>query len=199
MRGRPAPNGCCPTERRTRARTRPRRPWRRSSRRFRGAQRRRSAAQRCPRSRADFRPDHSGRARGDRAARGHAGPPRRRWGQAEAAGTADDEAPGLCQSVSAAVPIVSAERLRHRSRKGYQGAMRDRVCAPRRVRDLRCPESVGIIRVASGDGEQEMITDFFPQIQDSTENDAPSRSGGLGCRSWHGLSSLWSGILEAIG
>ena len=28
--------------------------------------------------------------------------------------------------------------------------------------DLRCPESVGIIRVASGDREQEMITEFFP-------------------------------------
>ena len=26
--------------------------------------------------------------------------------------------------------------------------------------DLRCPESVGIIRVASGDGEQETIADF---------------------------------------
>ena len=199
MPGPPAPNGCCPTERRTRARTRPRRPWRCSSRRFRGAQRRRSAAQRCPRPRADLRPDHSGRARGYRAARGHAAPSRRRRGQAEAGGTADDEAPGACQSVCAAVPIVSAERLRHRSRKGYQGAMRDRVCAPRRVRDLRCPESVGIIRVASGDGEQEMIAEFFPQIQDSTENDASSRSGGLGCQTWHGLSSPWLGILEAIG
>jgi predicted PolB exonuclease-like 3'-5' exonuclease len=31
--------------------------------------------------------------------------------------------------------------------------------------------------VASGDGEQEMITDFFPQIQDSTENHASIRSG----------------------
>ena len=67
-----------------------------------------------------------------------------------------------------------------------------------RLCDLRRPESVGIIRVASGDGEQKMITEFFPQIQDSTENDASRRSGGLGCRSWHGLSSPWSGILEAI-
>ena len=25
--------------------------------------------------------------------------------------------------------------------------------------------------MASGDGEQEMITEFFPQIQDSTENE----------------------------
>ena len=33
--------------------------------------------------------------------------------------------------------------------------------------DLRYPESVGIIRVVSGDGEQEMSTVFFPQIQDS--------------------------------
>ena len=33
--------------------------------------------------------------------------------------------------------------------------------------DLRYPESVGIIRVASSDGEQEMIADFPPQIQDS--------------------------------
>ena len=65
--------------------------------------------------------------------------------------------------------------------------------------DLRYPESVGIIRVASGDGEQEMITEFFTQIQDSTENDAPSRSGGLGCRSWHGLSIPWLGILESMG
>ena len=64
---------------------------------------------------------------------------------------------------------------------------------------LRCPESVGIIRVASGDGEQETIAEFFPQIQDSTANDASSRLGGRGCRSWHGLSSPWSGILEAIG
>jgi hypothetical protein len=53
--------------------------------------------------------------------------------------------------------------------------------------------------VVSADGEQEMIAEFFPQIQDSTENDASSRSGGLGCRSWHGLSSPWLGILEAIG
>ena len=53
--------------------------------------------------------------------------------------------------------------------------------------------------MASGDGEQEMITDFFPQIQDSTENHASIRSGGLRCRSWHGLSSPWLGILEAIG
>jgi len=68
-----------------------------------------------------------------------------------------------------------------------------------RLCDLRCPESVGIIRVVSADTEQEMITEFFPQIQDSTENDASSRLGGLGCRSWHGLSSPWSGILEAIG
>jgi len=30
---------------------------------------------------------------------------------------------------------------------------------------------VGIIWVVSGDGEQEMITEFFPQIQDSTENE----------------------------
>ncbi len=67
------------------------------------------------------------------------------------------------------------------------------------VSHLRCPESVGIIRVASGDGEQEMTTEFFPQIQDSTEIDASSRSGGLRCRSWHGLSSPWLGILEAIG
>jgi len=37
--------------------------------------------------------------------------------------------------------------------------------------DLRYPGSVGIIRVVSGDREQEMITEFFPQIQDSTEND----------------------------
>ena len=65
--------------------------------------------------------------------------------------------------------------------------------------DLRYPESVGIIRVASGDGEQEMIADFFPQIQDCTENHASSRSGGLGCRSWHGLSSPWLGIHESIG
>ena len=65
--------------------------------------------------------------------------------------------------------------------------------------DLRCPESVGIIRVVSGDTEQEMITACFPQIQDATKNDASSRSGGLGCRSWHGLSSPWLGILEAIG
>ena len=28
--------------------------------------------------------------------------------------------------------------------------------------DVRCPKSVGIIRVASGDGEQEMIREFFP-------------------------------------
>ena len=28
--------------------------------------------------------------------------------------------------------------------------------------DLRCPEAVGIIRVVSGDGEQEMIREFFP-------------------------------------
>ena len=68
-----------------------------------------------------------------------------------------------------------------------------------RLCDLRCPESGGIIRVVSGDGEQEMITDFFPQTQDTTENDASSRSAGLGCRSWHGLSSPWSGIHEAIG
>jgi hypothetical protein len=53
--------------------------------------------------------------------------------------------------------------------------------------------------VALADTEQEMITEFFPQIQDSTENDASSRSGGLGCRSRHGLSSPWLGILEAIG
>ena len=65
--------------------------------------------------------------------------------------------------------------------------------------DLRYPGSVGIIRVVSGDGEQEMIAEFFPQIQDSTENHASIRSGGCGCRSWHGLSSPWSGILEAIG
>jgi len=30
------------------------------------------------------------------------------------------------------------------------------------VSHLRCPESVGIIRVMSGDGEQEMIAEFFP-------------------------------------
>jgi hypothetical protein len=30
---------------------------------------------------------------------------------------------------------------------------------------------VGIIRVVSADTEQEMIAEFFPQIQDSTEND----------------------------
>ncbi len=65
--------------------------------------------------------------------------------------------------------------------------------------DLRCPEAVGIIRVASGDREQETITAVFPQIEDSTENHASSRSGGLGCRSWHGLSSPWLGILESIG
>jgi len=53
--------------------------------------------------------------------------------------------------------------------------------------------------VALADTEQEMITEFFPQIQDSTENDASIRSGGRGCRSWHGLSSPWLGILEAIG
>jgi len=53
--------------------------------------------------------------------------------------------------------------------------------------------------VVSADTEQETIAEFFPQIQDSTENDASSRSGGLGCRSWHGLSSPWLGILEAIG
>jgi hypothetical protein len=53
--------------------------------------------------------------------------------------------------------------------------------------------------VALADTEQEMITEFFPQIQDSTENDASSRSGGLGCQTWHGLSSPWLGILEAIG
>jgi hypothetical protein len=47
--------------------------------------------------------------------------------------------------------------------------------------------------VASGDREQEMITEFFPQIQDSTEIDASSRSGGLGCQTWHGLSSPWLG------
>ena len=52
--------------------------------------------------------------------------------------------------------------------------------------------------MASGDGEQEMITDFFPQIQDSTENHASIRWNPLGCRSWHGLSSPWLGILEAI-
>ena len=28
--------------------------------------------------------------------------------------------------------------------------------------DVRCPKSVGLIRVASGDGEQEMIREFFP-------------------------------------
>ncbi|MEN9633642.1 MAG: hypothetical protein RL077_2046 [Verrucomicrobiota bacterium] len=44
-----------------------------------------------------------------------------------------------------------------------------------------------------------MTTEFFPQIQDSTENHASSRSGGLGCQTWHGLSSPWLGILEAIG
>jgi hypothetical protein len=33
--------------------------------------------------------------------------------------------------------------------------------------DLRCPESVGIIRVGLGDGEQEMIAEFFPEIKDS--------------------------------
>ena len=65
--------------------------------------------------------------------------------------------------------------------------------------DLRYPESVGIIRVASGDGEQEMITEFSPQIEDSTENHASIRWNPLGCRSWHGLSSPWLGILEAIG
>ena len=65
--------------------------------------------------------------------------------------------------------------------------------------ELRRPESVGIIRVALADTEQEMITEFFPQIQDPTANDASSRLGGRGCRSWHGLSSPWSGILEAIG
>ena len=37
---------------------------------------------------------------------GHAGPPMRRRGQAEAGGTADDEAPGLCQSVWAAFPTA---------------------------------------------------------------------------------------------
>ena len=68
-----------------------------------------------------------------------------------------------------------------------------------RLCDLRCPESVVIIRMVSGDGEQEMITEFSPQIQDSTENYASSRSGGLGCRSWHGLSSPWLGILESMG
>jgi hypothetical protein len=67
------------------------------------------------------------------------------------------------------------------------------------VSHLRCPEAVGIIRVALADTEQEMITEFFPQIQDSTEIDASSRSGGLGCQTWHGLSSPWLAILEAIG
>jgi len=44
-----------------------------------------------------------------------------------------------------------------------------------------------------------MITEFFPQFEDSTEHDGSSRSGGLGFQTWHRLSSPWLGMLEAIG
>ena len=50
--------------------------------------------------------------------------------------------------------------------------------------DLRCPESVGIIRLALADTEQEMITEFFPQIQDSTEHERTTR-GHLIARMLH--------------
>ena len=36
---------------------------------------------------------------------------------------------------------------------------------------LRSPESVGTFRVGSGAGELEMIAEFFPQIQDSTDHE----------------------------
>jgi len=83
-------------------------------------------------------------------------------------------------------------------RRGGLGASIKRA-AGIRCCDLRYPGSVGIIRVVSGDGEQEMIAEFFPQIQDSTENHASIRWNPLGCRSWHGLSSPWSGIHGSIG
>ena len=61
--------------------------------------------------------------------------------------------------------------------------------------DLRCPESVGIIRVVSGDTEQEMITACFPQIQDATENARTTR-GHLIARMLHSRKCRGGGFAD---